>query len=483
MKKSRFARWMAVLAACALLLPLTTSAQTTPFTATGWVNGVQSPGIASTNALGQVALRGLIQTARVQATDSRVTGRVLIICDGAYNADGSANMQGPCYLQVGTWDASGTNFTPTGGLWEMPWHGVMQTNFSVQISIAGYGSGGAIDGWRLAMTLTRAAAKDPIDPTVPYLYTGTIQPPPLNTSEVVDNFDDNTLTAWTWGGSGTQFPLLEDNHQFTVRGQWPGLVTHGHIDTWDWPYMAKPWSVENNQTLECRVDLLSMSENATNAAGIILSNLRGNRTYELLKGRDFIEAGKWVGGDFGGIAVLLQEQVAIKNRNVVLSLALTRVDPNMVVTVRVLDKDNQEAVLYQRSVVDTPEADPTLTSAQIFAMSGMNLTVFSDDIEPPLTSGAGIALSAWQYTDGNQPELDVTYDNLELRTSEIPPLVIERAVRVSFPESTTVNYAVQAAPTVQGPWLPVQDRIIPGLQTMTLPANSPAQFLRLIQAP
>lgn len=61
------------------------SAQTTPFTATGWVNGVQSPGITCTNALGQVFVRGLVQTARVQATDVRVTGQVLIICDGAYN--------------------------------------------------------------------------------------------------------------------------------------------------------------------------------------------------------------------------------------------------------------------------------------------------------------------------------------------------------------------------------------------------------------
>ena len=77
MKKSRFTREIAPLAAFALLLPMTTSAQTTPFTATGWVNALLSPGITCTNALGQVLVRGLVQTARVQGTDARVTGQVL----------------------------------------------------------------------------------------------------------------------------------------------------------------------------------------------------------------------------------------------------------------------------------------------------------------------------------------------------------------------------------------------------------------------
>ncbi len=202
-------------------------------------------------------------------------------------------MQGPCYLQFGTWDTSETTFTPTGGLWVLPWHGVMKTDYSVQISIAGCGSGGTIDGWWLEMTLTRAAAKDSIDPTVPYLYSATIKPPPMNTVEVVDDFDDT---------------------------------------------------------------------------------------------------------------------------------------------------------------------------------------------EPPLTAGAGIALSAWQYTDGNQPELAVTYDNLELRTSEIPPVRVERAVRLSWPTSS-INSSVEAAPTPRGPWLPVLDPAKPGMQQMTVLADSAAQFYRLIQAP
>ena len=94
-------------------------------------------------------------------------------------------------------------------------------------------------------------------------------------------------------------------------------------------------------------------------------------------------------------------------------------------------------------------------------MSGMKLNVCHRRSGAPLTSGNAVFLSAWQYTDGKQPELDATYDNLELRTSEVPPVGIERAVRLSWPASATLNYAVEGAPTLQGPWLPVQERRCP----------------------
>ena len=92
-------------------------------------------------------------------------------------------------------------------------------------------------------------------------------------------------------------------------------------------------------------------------------------------------------------------------------------------------------------------------------------------------------LSAAQYTDGKQPDLEVTYDNLELRTSEVSPVVIERAVRLCWPASATLNYTVEGAPTLQGPWLPVQDSVLPGLQQVTVPANDIMKFFRLQQAP
>ena len=65
----------------------------------------------------------------------------------------------------------------------------MQAIFSLQLSIAGYGSGGNIDGRRIEETLVRTNALGPIDPTVPYLYAGTIKPPPVSTNLVWETFD------------------------------------------------------------------------------------------------------------------------------------------------------------------------------------------------------------------------------------------------------------------------------------------------------
>jgi hypothetical protein len=48
---------------------------------------------------------------------------------------------------------------------------------------------------------------------------------------------------------------------------------------------------------------------------------------------------------------------------------VTRVSPNVILTARVLDKANNNAVLYERSVVDTPNVDRTLTQTEMDAAS------------------------------------------------------------------------------------------------------------------
>ncbi|MEK7684435.1 MAG: hypothetical protein AAB466_03320 [Verrucomicrobiota bacterium] len=60
---------------------------------------------------------------------------------------------------------------------------------------------------------------------------------------------------------------------------------------------------------------------------------------------------------------------------------------------------------------------------------------------------------------------------------------IERAVQLTWPAPAGMNYAVEGGPTVQGPWLPVQDPVLPGLQQMTVPATEAARYFRLRQAP
>ena len=138
---------------------------------------------------------------------------------------------------------------------------------------------------------------------------------------------------------------------------------------------------------------------------------------------------------------------------------------------------------YERSVVDTPQADRTLTSSELLALSGMDLAVGADVSGAPYTSGDAVALAAWQYSDGTKLAAEVTYDNFEERTYKVPQAGIERAVRLTWPAPAGVNYAVESAPTVQGPWLPVSELEMPGMKQMTVPAGGLSQFFRLRQAP
>jgi hypothetical protein len=241
--------------------------------------------------------------------------------------------------------------------------------------------------------------------------------------------------------------------------------------------------VENDSTLELRADLVRLSENATNLAAIYLAGTWENgQFYSFIKGHDFVMLGKY-GLAPVGESVFACDRAVIKNTNVVLSLALTRVNPNVVLTARVLDKDNHNAVLYERSVVDTPAVDRCLTTDEVFAASGMNLAFLTDRSGAPYTWGSAIVLATLQCTDGNQPAVAAVFDNVELRTLEVPGIGIERAVRLSWPASASINYSVEGAPTLQGPFVPVQDLVTPGMNQMTVPASDLMRFFRLVNAP
>lgn len=55
-------------------------------------------------------------------------------------------------------------------------------------------------------------------------------------------------------------------------------------------------------------------------------------------------------------------------------------------------------------------------------------------------------------------------------------------MRVSWPD-TGMNYWIEAAPTLDGPWLPVRNAALPGLQQMTLPVDASMRFFRVFQSP
>ena len=228
---------------------------------------------------------------------------------------------------------------------------------------------------------------------------------PASTTVFTDNFDDNINRDWTLLLNAGTGALRETNGQFTVSGSWPGVPTVHPWETYAMALIYRNWSLADGQTFEFRADLVALSENATNAAQIELPQ-DGDHTYILAKGRDFVRIAKF---SLSGSSTLWYERALIRNSNVVLSLALTRANPNVILTARVLDKKNPSAVLYQHSVVDTPAADPT------FNLPDMSFITVPDVPGAPYTWGPGVLLALWQYTDGHQPAAQVTYDNFEIR--------------------------------------------------------------------
>lgn len=464
------------------LAALPAQAGDSPYTATGWVIGVPVPGIWCTNAAGQVGIRGNTHLARVESSEPRLTGRRTILVNGAAQADGSTLMYGAAYCEVGTWDATGTNFTATSGMWDTTYRGTMGADGSLLLHIVGTGWGGAIDGWRLDETLTRAPGPI-LDPAIPYNYTGTIQPPPLSTNLLLDDFSGPPV-GWTlYGPTGSpgSYSYTPTNGQLVVNAYWPGVVTRGVVDSYTigGPFTPQ-WSVTDGQTVESRVELVSLNASAS-AADLVLGGLGG--FYAIYKGHDSMWIRKWSPNlPWGPVIVFSYEKVRVPDTNVILSLSLTKSNANVVVTARLLAKGNSATVLYERSVVDTPGADPALTSAEFLHLSGMNLALHPDLAGAPFTTTAGAAIGLFQYNyDGQQPVATATFDNLELRKYEIPPLGIAQAVTLTWPDLG--SYSIESAPSVQGPWLPLTDAVPPEMKQMTVPVTSPAQFFRLVQAP
>jgi hypothetical protein len=303
-----------------------------------------------------------------------------------------------------------------------------------------------------------------------------MRPGLVTTSVVIDNFDDNRLTGWSpYGGKG-QVKLTETNQQFNTRGYWPGVHTMDIGDTVAYGYLSRSWSVLNGQTVEWRVDLVGINEHATMATMDVWDDTTG-AGYALFKGRDFIHLCKPTLCPDCRHGHFFHEKALIRNTNVVLALALTRVNPNVIITARVLDKANDNAVLYERSVVDTPKVDRTLTQTELEEASGMHLHT-GTELGPPITSGTGVILNVFQYNDGTKPAAEVTYDNLERRTSIFPVWRPEIAIQLLSTIPPKVNLMLSAAPNSS--WAIERALDLPGpwtnLSTLLIGTNGAAQF-------
>jgi hypothetical protein len=235
-----------------------------------------------------------------------------------------------------------------------------------------------------------------------------------------DDFSNPGLPGWTTGGSGG---LMTNINQQLVRSAACGPLQTNNPMVTHLPFLqpiTNSGALPDNWTLEGRADLVSANQNDAWASVHFLWNLwNSGQGYIFYKDQDEIALVKfWNGGDSG--AWFFYEQRPLENTNVTLVLAFTRRGSNLEIRTRVLAKDCTNAVLYDRTVIDTPQADPVLPNRSV---RGVLSTTDTPGLAWPLLSSPAYIEGELQWANPDQAPTDaaqVIYDNFELRQYPSP---------------------------------------------------------------
>ncbi len=174
-------------------------------------------------------------------------------------------------------------------------------------------------------------------------------------ARIVDDFNDNAKTGWTDFTFVPGFGLPTE-----AGGQFQFALPPARQDIFTASQKTSElFELKEGRTIEFQVDLIESSGADSFAVLAFIPNTGGNNPgtlqgYGLAKDPDdvLITKGieKYFIADDGPTAEL-------KNDNVTLVLTLTAKGGNVIVTGKILDKDANNAVLWERTVVDTPAAD------------------------------------------------------------------------------------------------------------------------------
>jgi hypothetical protein len=287
---------------------------------------------------------------------------------------------------------------------------------------------------------------------------------------------DHTTNGWSYFGA----QMTVTNGQLVFSGSFSRADTNNPFATFAGTAHSLPTSgpLPNNQTLEARVDLVGANQNDAWAGINFWWDTLGTG-YIFWKDPDEVGLLKYYNGNSSLAWFFYQTNQPIKNQNVTLVFALTRLDPNLRIDARVLDKDNNNALLFEHTVIDTPQADP------VVPMGAPDLP----GTPWPAASEPGYLCLNLEWTNPEHaPQggvAQVIFDNVEVRQYESPQLTIQNAVVLSWPV-TAGQFVLDSASSVTGPWAPVPDpwwRTNAGLNQVSILAPDSGQFFRLRLGP
>ncbi len=296
-----------------------------------------------------------------------------------------------------------------------------------------------------------------------------------------DDFNDNNPIGWT----PVNGQINEVNEAFVISGSFGAAQTNTPTATHAAGFHSIPAAgpLPDNQTLELRADLTGVSEDDA-WADLHFLWLPEGLGYVFFKDQDEVAMCKFYNGATA-LAWFFYENRPLKNENVTLVLALTRRGSNVEITTRVLDKDYDNLVLFERTVTDTPEADPVLPSGTVRG------TRSEPDVPgtpwPVMAAPGNVELTVTWVNSQRPPAGDAwsIFDNLEVWQYESPQLNIQKAVVLSWPVASG-QFVLESASSVNGPWEPVSDpwsRTNAAQKEVCILAPDSMKFFRLRFAP
>ena len=213
-------------------------------------------------------------------------------------------------------------------------------------------------------------------------------------ARVIDDFNDNTKSNWTDFSFAPPLGYpTEKGGQFVFAMPPAGQAIFSASSK-----TSESFILKDGRKVEFRVDLVKGNGKDAFAvlAFIPTANSPGTLAgYGFAKSTTDILITKGIGKYF------YNENPAepVKNENITMVLSMMGIGSTVVITAKVLDKDNNDAVLFEKTVIDTPAAD-----------------VLSDGTDNPasayLTEGKFV-LYLYQDFDKNAPQetYEVVYDN------------------------------------------------------------------------
>lgn len=213
--------------------------------------------------------------------------------------------------------------------------------------------------------------------------------------KVLDNFDASARSGWT-DSNPANLPLpggTQANGVFSF-----GIPAIGQAYFVASTKTTEAYELKSGRTLELRVDMVNGKGTDSYAVLAWIPTATGANTlagYGLAKSETDVLITKGIGKYFYNEV----PAPAIKNENVTLVLTLTAKNNNVYITGKILDKDNNNSVLWEKSFVDTPAADI--------------LADGTDSPAAPFVTTGNFVL--YLYADGGQDPTgySVTYDNAE----------------------------------------------------------------------